>query len=70
VFSAFRNASKVFHRTNHNILFTKLIERSLPMFIITMLVSWYGNQTMQVKWAKSAKFTGALFQCLLLISID
>jgi len=30
VFSAFTDASKAFDRTNHNLLFAKLIQRNVP----------------------------------------
>ena len=50
VFSAFLDASKAFDRTNHNLLFAKLIKRNVPMCIVRLLLSWYRQQTMQVKW--------------------
>ena len=50
VFSAFVDASKAFDRTNHNLLFAKLIKRNVPMCIVRLLLSWYRQQTMQVKW--------------------
>ena len=50
VFSAFLDASKAFDRTNHNLLFAKLIKRNVPMYIVRLLLSWCRQQTMQVKW--------------------
>jgi len=50
VFSAFLDASKAFDRTNHNLLFAKLIKHNVPMCIVRLLLSWYRQQTMQVKW--------------------
>ena len=50
VFLAFLAASKAFDRTNHNLLFAKLIKRNVPMCIARLLLSWYRQQTMQVKW--------------------
>ena len=50
VFSAFLDASKAFYRTNHNLLFAKLNKRSVLMCIVRLLLSWYRQQTMQVKW--------------------
>jgi len=41
VFSAFLDASEAFDRTNHNLLFAKLIKRNVPMFIVRLLLSWY-----------------------------
>ena len=48
VFSAFLDASKAFDRTNHNLLFAKLIKHNVPMSIARLLLSWYRQQTMQV----------------------
>jgi len=41
VFSAFLDAPKSFDRTNHNLLFAKLIKRNLPICIVRLLLSWY-----------------------------
>jgi len=37
VFSAFLDASKAFDRTNHNLLFAKLIKRNVPMCMVRLL---------------------------------
>jgi len=50
VFSAFLDASKAFDRTNHNLLFAKLIKCNVSMCIVRLLLSWYRQQTMQVTW--------------------
>jgi len=50
VFSALLDASKAFDRTNHNLLFAKLIKHNVPTCVIRLLLSWYRQQTMQVKW--------------------
>jgi len=59
VISAFLDASKVFDKTNHNLLFAKLIKRNVPMRIVRLLLSWCRQQTMQVKWGTnySSPFT-------------
>jgi len=51
--------SKALDRTNHNRLFAKLIKRNIPMCIVSLLLSWYRQQTMQVKWGTnySSPFT-------------
>ena len=80
VFSAFLDASKAFDRTNHNLLFAKLIKRNVPMCIVRLLLSWYRQQTVQVKWGTnySSPFTvtngvrqgGVLSPCLFAAYID
>jgi len=40
--------SKASDRTNHNLLFAKLIRRNLPMCIVRLLMSLFRHQTMQV----------------------
>ena len=46
----FLDASKAFDRVCHNKLFKKLEERFIPGYILRILVFWYENQTMAVKW--------------------
>ena len=41
VFSAVLDASKAFDRTNHTLLFAKLIERDIPMCMVRLLLSSY-----------------------------
>jgi len=59
VFSVFLDATKAFDRTNHNLLFVKVIKRNVPMCKVRLLLSWYRQQTMQVKWGTnySSPFT-------------
>ena len=49
VFSAFSDASKAFDRTNHNLLFAKLIKRNVPICLVRQLLGWYRQQTMKVE---------------------
>jgi len=59
VFTAFLDASEAFDRTNHSLLFAKLIRRNVSMCIVRLLLSWYRQQSMQVKWGTnySSPFT-------------
>jgi len=36
---------KTFDRTNHNLMFAKLIKCNVPMCIARLLMSWYGQAT-------------------------
>jgi len=40
MFADFLDAYKVFPRTNHNLLFTKLIERNVSTCIVRLLAIW------------------------------
>ena len=51
VFICFLDASKAFDRINHWHLFKKLIDRNVPVYIVRMLLFWYCNQTLKVKWS-------------------
>ena len=46
----FLDASKAFDRVNHQLLFQKLEKRKVPGYILRILVFWYENQTMSVRW--------------------
>ena len=50
VFGCFLDASKAFDRVNHDILFSKLMERGIPPILNRFLLSWYKSQRMQVRW--------------------
>ena len=44
VFVTFLDASKAFDRIDHWRLFTKLIDKHVPLFVIKLLVFWYSQQ--------------------------
>jgi len=50
VFGCFLDASKAFDHVNHDILFSKLMERGIPTILNCFLLSWYKSQKMQVRW--------------------
>jgi len=50
VYGCFLDASKAF---DHEVLFSKLMERNLPLALNSFLVSWYRSQRMQVRWNNS-----------------
>ena len=49
-FSMFLDASKAFGRVNHQWLFEKIDNRGIPGYILRIIVFWYENQTMAVRW--------------------
>ena len=46
----FLDASKAFDRIDHLLLFKKLIDKHVPLFIIRLLVCWYSTQKMHIRW--------------------
>jgi len=45
----FLDASNAFDRPNHNFLFTKLIERIVPVSTVRLMTGYYRNQIVQVE---------------------
>ena len=58
VYVAFLDATKAFDRISHYGLFTKLMERQIPLCFLLCLVFWYLNMVSCVKWGsvKSHEF--------------
>ena len=50
VFVIFLDASKAFERLDHWLLFEKLINRKVPLFIVRLLIVWYSLQRMHIRW--------------------
>ena len=46
---AIASASKTFDRVKHSMLFTKLLRRGTPGYIVRLLMYWYAHQTMCVR---------------------
>ena len=42
-----------FDKINHWLLFKKLIERQMPLYLVTILCYWYRHQVMFVRWGSS-----------------
>ena len=50
VYACFLDASKAFDLVNHGRLFTKLLNRGFPVALVRLLISWYREQRMSVRW--------------------
>lgn len=66
VYLCFLDASKAFDRVNHFSLFNKLINGGVPGYLVRILVFWYSNQVMCVRWgttmSKGFKVTNGVRQ--------
>ena len=49
----FLDASKAFDWVEHWSLFKKLIDRNVPLVVVRLLVHWYRQQTLCVKWGRN-----------------
>ena len=53
VYVCFLDASKAFDRINHWTLFRKMKDRGISALIIRILLFWYREQTLTVKWGQT-----------------
>ena len=53
MFGCFLDASKAFDRVDHHALFQKLLRRNLPPVVVWLLLFWYQQRSVQVRWQSS-----------------
>ena len=49
----FLDASKAVDRVKHSVLFSQLVRRGVPGYIVRLLCYWYDTQGRCVRWANS-----------------
>ena len=52
-YTCFLDASKAFDRVEHSSLFMKLIDRNVPLVVVRLLVHWYRQPALCVKWGRN-----------------
>ena len=50
VFLCYLDIRKAFDRVKYSVLFKKLIDRSVPLYIVRLIAYWYVNQRLMVRW--------------------
>ena len=53
VFMASLDTSKAFDRVNHFRLYTSLMNRNVPAAFLNILINWYSNMTVIIRWNSS-----------------
>ena len=53
VYCSFLDASKAFDRLVHAGLFTKLLQRNIPLILLNVIVAWYSDLQCRVRWGDS-----------------
>ena len=66
VYLCFLDLKKAFDRVNHAKLFRKMLDRSVPLYIVKLIGYWYTNQDLSIKWgnaiSESFKVTNGIRQ--------
>ena len=52
-YTCFLDASEAFDRVEHSSLFKKLIDRNVPLVVVRLLVHWYRQPALCVKWGRN-----------------
>ena len=50
MYVCFLDATSAFDSFKHSKLFQKLIDRKIPLYIVRLLIFWYQNQELCVRW--------------------
>ena len=53
VYDCLLDASKAFDRVDHSVLFKKLLDKHLPPLVVRLLLMWYSEQRVKVRWKSS-----------------
>ena len=53
VFRCFLDVRKAFDRVDHSMLFKKLLDRKVPVYIVNFIANWYVSQEMKVRWGNA-----------------